>query len=343
MNENDNFTNEVPMEIAKKLNIPYSAMLEIITKCNFNCVHCYIPEHTKIMSTIIIYNLIDQLKELGVFEVTFTGGEIFLHKDILDIISYTRSKGIRVTLFSNISTINEKIVQKLSQMYITEISTTLFSMNEEINNHITQNGKSFELVMKNMMLIKKYGIPLEVKVPIMTDNINCYEEIKTFCNDNGFKFSYTTAITAQTNGNQETAKYRIRSEEVRKVVHELENDFIVRQRTDDVLCPAVLNSLHIDVDGNVYPCISFPWNYGNVYNSSLSDIWYNSDNRRLLKEYKKRDLIQCEDCNVKEYCVRCPGLALTEDGNLLGCSSIDKALARARMWCEFSCEDLYRK
>ena len=30
---------------AKENGAPYSAIIEIITKCNFNCEHCYIPEH----------------------------------------------------------------------------------------------------------------------------------------------------------------------------------------------------------------------------------------------------------------------------------------------------------
>lgn len=55
------------------------------------CEHCYIPEHNNSgFEHDRIINLLYELRELGVFNVSFTGGEIFLREDILEIISVAR-------------------------------------------------------------------------------------------------------------------------------------------------------------------------------------------------------------------------------------------------------------
>lgn len=79
-------------DMATQNDFPYSAIIEILTKCNFACEHCYLPEHTETMKYKDIVNIVDQLYALGVFEITLTGGEIVLHPLFMDIISYIRKK-----------------------------------------------------------------------------------------------------------------------------------------------------------------------------------------------------------------------------------------------------------
>lgn len=38
-------------------------------------------------------------------------------------------------------------------------------------------------------------------------------------------------------------------------------------------------------------------------------------------------MYECKKCDLFQFCSRCPGLALLEDGNLNGCSSAARALA----------------
>lgn len=46
-----------------------------------------------------------------------------------------------------------------------------------------------------------------------------------------------------------------------------------------------------------------------------------------LNGIKKSDLKECQGCEISNFCTRCPGNALIEDGNLLGCSTLDKRFA----------------
>lgn len=70
-------------------NYMYRAIIELTTLCNFNCKHCFLEQHTNYgLSTEEIIKIIDELREFGVYELQFTGGEIFLRTDIMDIIRY---------------------------------------------------------------------------------------------------------------------------------------------------------------------------------------------------------------------------------------------------------------
>lgn len=62
------------------------------TLCNLECVHCFIAcsptnHHLKFLEPETVYRSLDEAAQLGVREVYFTGGEPFLHKQILPILA----------------------------------------------------------------------------------------------------------------------------------------------------------------------------------------------------------------------------------------------------------------
>jgi hypothetical protein len=64
------------------------------TLCNLECVHCFIAcsptnHHLKFLAPDTVYRYLDEAARLGVREVYFTGGEPFLHKQILPILART--------------------------------------------------------------------------------------------------------------------------------------------------------------------------------------------------------------------------------------------------------------
>lgn len=96
-------------DVAVKNRIPLNVSIELLTSCNFKCKHCYIPQHDNIgLSFSTIESILHQLRDMGTFDIIFTGGEIFLRDDIVDIVSLARKLFFNVSLFTNISLLDEK-------------------------------------------------------------------------------------------------------------------------------------------------------------------------------------------------------------------------------------------
>ncbi|MBU5593191.1 hypothetical protein KQI89_15690 [Clostridium sp. MSJ-4] len=71
-------------QLAKDNNILNNATIELLTRCNWRCQHCYIPEHNNSgLSTNEWFNILHQLRAIGCFDILFTGGEPFYRDDII--------------------------------------------------------------------------------------------------------------------------------------------------------------------------------------------------------------------------------------------------------------------
>lgn len=67
-------------------NTLFSVTIELTTKCNWRCKHCYIESnYNGNLNKNIIFDIFEELRNLGTFEIILTGGEIFCRNDILDI------------------------------------------------------------------------------------------------------------------------------------------------------------------------------------------------------------------------------------------------------------------
>lgn len=318
-------------------NTPVSVMLELLTQCNVNCEHCYIPSHqNRGLSFETVRDLIYQMREMGVVNLSLTGGEIFLRDDLFEIIELARRLHMRVFLLSNATLLSKQKTQRLAQLHISEFSTTLFSMNAEIHDSITQMPGSFAKTLQGIHFLKEAGIRVLVKTPLMQKNAYDYAKVKEYCDENGFTYRVSPLIFERTNGDTSPKKLRVRKTELESIMNDL--DTINRNthiHTEDIPCTALHFSFAIDCNGEVYPCNSLFYRCGNIYEQSLADIWYHSQEMKMIKSIKTTDLTECIECSYSTYCDRCPGMVLMEKKNLFACDGFAKDIAeiRARTRC----------
>ena len=68
--------------LASKNKTLLSVTIELTTRCNWRCKHCYLPSYvTKGISRECLYELFQDLREMGTFELLFTGVR-YLHDQI---------------------------------------------------------------------------------------------------------------------------------------------------------------------------------------------------------------------------------------------------------------------
>lgn len=183
------------------------------------------------------------------------------------------------------------------------------------------------MALKNLMFVKKLGVSIQVKTPLMVYNENDYQEVVDFCKDNGFDYKVDPVITYKDNGDSSPASLRVSNEKLNELVS---SGIIHKQDINKTVkaCEGLVCGFHIKSNGDVFPCVAFPYVVGNVYKDSIKDIW-NSKKIKNIQEIKTCDLKQCNDCKYLKFCKRCPGIAWLESNDFYGCSISSKNIARA--------------
>lgn len=333
---------------AEKAKIPLAVHFDLTFRCNFHCIHCYLPESDRYPSSRYkqelkernraelnkeeVFNVLDQLAQCGTLFLNFSGGEIFLRRDILDIIEYARKKKFSVSLMTT-GTIgfNEKIVDRLTSIGIQVVDISLYGTEPEIHDTVTKTSGSFHKTIKAIELLRKKGIKLRLKCPLMKVNMRAFKSVISWAEVHGVDWILDPNITERRNGDKEPTYLRIDKGELRQfysyILQRSDNGEKKRSNRfpsnrceiplNEAPCGASHSSCYISPYGDVQPCIEIPTLCGNLRDRCFKEIWENSEEMSKVRAIKGKDLRACPDCPTPEYCHRCMGQALLEHGDLL--------------------------
>lgn len=94
-----------------KLSSPLLLVIETTNKCNLKCSYCYNKLGKKSYSDIdteSLLKILDEAKNLGVFDINFCGGEPFVHKEFMNHVQITKDLGFDITINTNGTLIDKK-------------------------------------------------------------------------------------------------------------------------------------------------------------------------------------------------------------------------------------------
>lgn len=312
--------------------IPISVAIELLTNCNWRCKHCYIPSHEcDGLKYEVIIKLIDELRSIGTFHVLLTGGELLLRNDIIDIVKYIRDSHMRVSILSNGSLITDELAKKMSELYISDFSLSIFSLNEEIHDDITGVRGSLNKALKGAETLALYNIPVEFKTPLLSQNALEYKKIQDFCKIKGYNFSVSPCISPKNNGDLAPINFSPNIEQLKEIIEDIDNisSYHKQDSMPELMCQTLKHSLFISSKGEVYPCNGLFLSYGNITKESVQKIWNKSEYKKL-RNLQNSLTVECNQCEYLSYCERCLGIVYTMTNNLYGCASICKNIAVAR-------------
>jgi radical SAM protein with 4Fe4S-binding SPASM domain len=85
-----------------------------------------------------------------------------------------------------------------------------------------------------------------------------------------------------------------------------------------LLCGAGKAVFSVSPEGEVSPCLLMPIKLGNLREKTMADIWYQKGHELLdkLRTPTSYNSSPCLNCNLLPFCVRCPGVAYLETGDL---------------------------
>lgn len=314
---------------------PNVCQFELTFGCGLNCNYCYISCYNKShyikkeLNTKQVKFLLDKIYEAGIIWLCFTGGDPLSRKDFLDIYVYAKKKGFIVTVFTNGYSMTKKIADKFKEMPPFVIEMTLNGVSRKVYEKITRVRGSYAKAMSGIRMMRKRNLPLKIKTQVTKDNLQELPKIKEFVKNRGLVFHPSADLYARLNCDLAPCNLRISPREFfgSKDNKQLPDEDECRRpdaehREPDTgyqkqFFPCAIgggDGIQIDPYGHTFACslIRKP-----SFNLLQADI--NEARNKILSWIRNKKFIsnsKCRNCQIKQYCRRCPGRALVETNDM---------------------------
>lgn len=338
---------------------PRSVDIAITGRCNLRCKYCfYADEMTalKDLPTERWLAFFEELGDLAIHRVTLTGGEVFTHPDLFELIDGLVANRMRYSLLSNGTLITEKVLARFEigkrRLRLDSIQVSIDGSRADVHN-LSRPG-SFDRALRGLRLLVSNGFPATVRVTINRHNVDDLENIaRLLLEDVGLPgFSTNEAFpmgSGKCSGESVllTRDQRQRAMDSLLALNERYHGRISAQAGPLALarqfadiearlargetempgrgklasCGGVLQKLDIQHDGTIVPCHVLPTlTMGVIGEVSLQDAWLHHPAINCVRRRRDlpiRSLKTCHDCPYAGFCNGgCPGTAIIQTGEL---------------------------
>ncbi|MBC7542571.1 MAG: radical SAM protein [Candidatus Sericytochromatia bacterium] len=303
---------------------PLWAIFELTYRCNFDCVHCYCvrgggkPE----LTTEECKRTIDQMADFGVLFLTFSGGEIFLRPDFMEIARHAQQRRFSIRLFTNGSLITPAKAADIASLHPEMVEISLYGASEETYEAVMGHGKMFGAVMKGIENLLANGVRVMLKLPLLRENVHEADAIQAIADGFGCRLQVGSEMTFRDDGNRAPLGHQLPPAELKVMLRKFGAEPADAPRSlDSEVCTTGKSMMVLSPYGDVYPCMQIKNSQGNVRTQDIADIWQNAPFLQYLRGLTLRDFSSCAGCSAVGGCDFCPGMALMETGDLLGHST----------------------
>lgn len=324
-----NYTQDYVLEATQRHPRLNAIQFELTSRCNERCIHCYIPNEKKNegadMPIEKVKSIIDEFAALGGLHVTLSGGEVFMHKDIIRIMQYCREKDMQISILSNLIALRDVQIPFIKAANVSLIQTSLYSMDPAIHDFITTVPGSCEKTKAAIEKLVAADIPVQISCPVMKANYKGYADVLQYAQSLRCKAQTDFIMMAEANFDTSNLANRLSLEETEYLLRDImkwDRDYkehtlkqhpiseaisVSEERfAQQPLCGAGINDCCITESGDVYPCAG--WQsmvVGNVYKQSLQEIWEHSEQLEKVRAITQGDFPQCLHCEARNYCAMC--------------------------------------
>ncbi len=259
--------------------------------CNHQCVHCYAAgqphAEEKELTTAEWKSVIEKCRNIGIPQLTFTGGEPTMRADLIQLIEY--AKWFVTRLNTNGRKLTPEYCEKLQRASLDSVQITFYSDKEEIHNKLV-GAPGFNDTVAGIKNALAAGLSVSINTPLCTLNRDYLETLKFLC-EKGVR--YVTCSGLITTGNaalSESEATQLKAEEIKEILREavdfayanemeisftspgwVEPEFCEALGIRVPSCGACLSNMAVTPGGNVVPCQS--WLSDAPLGSMLTDAW----------------------------------------------------------------------
>jgi radical SAM protein with 4Fe4S-binding SPASM domain len=313
--------------------------------CNLRCVHCYSDSYAQKYPGELTHDealrVIDNLAAFQVPAVLFSGGEPLIRPDLFDLMGYAVGKGLRLTLSTNGTLLDEAAAKKLKELGTTYVGISLDGIGE--TNDIFRGKKgAFDGAVRGMRNCRAVDQKVGLRLTLTRRNCMDLHDIFNFIEAEGIQRAcfYHLVYSGRGNAADELTPAEIRramdiildrtmsfhqrglKKEILTVDNHADNAYVYlklcerdAERAERVhklmkwngggANSSGIGIANIDTQGNVHP--DQFWQaatLGNVKQRPFSQIWSDNSIPLLAKLRNRLPLLKgrCAVCRFQDIC-----------------------------------------
>lgn len=299
----------------------------ITNKCNMNCIHCLYDSGKKSMDEMELDDIKRVIKEFSIVSnrsgsINLFGGEIFVRKDIFNIIETVKEEGLKLGIITN-GYFNETIFKKIVECKPERLTIDLDGASVDTHDWLRNKKGSFEKSIDTIRKFIENKINVSVTTVLNKRNVAEIENMLKLCEDLGI-YSISFFMMTPLGRGENLKEYVLNGNEWIETKNKVqnwvernkpkfsiiwENAFIEEDKSDSqkILCNNFCGDvLNIKCNGDVYFCglltSQDKGKIGNVRYESLGDIIKKANTKVLnmkgcfalqLDESKNKKVVSC--------------------------------------------------
>jgi MoaA/NifB/PqqE/SkfB family radical SAM enzyme len=269
---------------------PLLLVISPTMRCNLKCYGCYAGEYQQDFGLPfeLVDRIITEAKELGIYFITFSGGEIFTRKDIWEI--YEKHNDVYFQLYTNGTLIDENAAKRLGELGNVAPMISLEGMEDKTDE---RRGKgTFKKIMDAMDNLSKHGVLFGASCTETRTNINdiCSDDfINMLVRKKAMVLWYFQYVPIGREPAMELMPTPQQRDEFRQRVKYIRNNwplFVGDFWNDGYFVGGCIaggrHYLHINANGDVEPCVFCHFAVDSIKDKSLKEA-LNSDFFRAIR------------------------------------------------------------
>lgn len=288
--------------------------ISLTNRCNLNCGYCCVESENsskfKELSFKEVKNMIDIiLNNLKPAFINLSGGEIFLRKDIYDIISYIKSKfSGHLKISTNGTLIKEERLDFLINN-IDSIDISLDGYDEETVSK--ERGKGTFTKVINLINNLKNENFNEIQLSLVeSKKTESYvEKFKQLADE--LEINSIIKVFSSFGRGKKNSDYVEDDKDIEYFTKNIDDSFLQLDYVS--VCRAGTHSIFVNYDGNVFLCPNLQDEKFKICNiSEIDECFLDKISNNEFKAYenlekiKTKSLDYCSDCEYKLFCCTCP-------------------------------------
>jgi len=322
---------------------------ESTTRCNLNCAHCSRVDLDQSgdqeLTTDEVRGVLESARSLGRPIIILSGGEPLLRDDWEEIIAHTGSLGLPAAMATNGTLIDSPLADRIAAAGLSRTAVSLDGSEAGVHDEFRGVRGSFQRAVDGIRALVSRGVSVQVNATIAAHNFEQIDAIYELSRSLGAIALHLFILVPVGCGAKIEKSHRLTDEQYLGVLrwaarntHRGDLEFRVtcgphyhriiaqdgsgatakpkQARVSSRGCLAGLSVLFVAHDGQVFPCGYLPVGCGSVRESSLVEIWRESE---VLRELRNFDKLKgaCGRCEYRTICGGCRARAFARTADYL--------------------------